>query len=314
MYKFSIIIPVYNNEKYIKDCVNSWLRQTYKNFELILIDDGSTDRSYSILKELKKLDSRIIVKTQKNQGASSARNAGLDIARGEIIGFCDADDCVSSVLLETVNDNLKKKDVSIVQTSHSIDKSKLTQSFENKTKIISLEKFRREVLFDYNVMGSVWNKFFPWYLLKEYRFNTKLSYCEDKEFLIRVIEGIKIGKVAQIKEPLYFYNQGNDNAATSSKNYSRQVDKNGRSKYLESDYTMYNESSNSVKRLIKSVIYSDSVANLGYAAYGVIISDETKKELVSNIRSCFINYYFNRDISLKDKLKCFINYLKYRNC
>lgn len=88
----SIIIPVYNSERYIHRCIDSILRQTYQDYELILVDDGSTDRSGEICKAYANEDNRIIVIYQKNAGVSSARNAGLAIAKGKYITFCDSDD------------------------------------------------------------------------------------------------------------------------------------------------------------------------------------------------------------------------------
>ena len=90
--KISIISPVYNVEDYLKDCVESILNQTYKNIELILIDDGSTDNSGKICDEYASKDNRVKIVHKKNGGLSSARNAGLDIATGDYIFFVDSDD------------------------------------------------------------------------------------------------------------------------------------------------------------------------------------------------------------------------------
>lgn len=96
----SIVVPIYNSEKYLKRCINSILNQTYKNFELILVDDGSKDKSYDICCNFAETDKRIIVKQKINGGVSSARNLGISSARGEIILFVDADDTVNSKYVE----------------------------------------------------------------------------------------------------------------------------------------------------------------------------------------------------------------------
>lgn len=88
----SIIIPVYNVEKYLNTCVYSVIYQTYQNLEIILVDDGSTDNSGKLCDELMKLDKRIKVIHKINGGLSDARNAGIEIANGEYIGFVDSDD------------------------------------------------------------------------------------------------------------------------------------------------------------------------------------------------------------------------------
>lgn len=97
----SIIVPVYNAERYLSGCVNSLLKQTYKNFEVILVDDGSTDQSPEICDLIASKDSRIRVIHQNNSGVSSARNKGIELSSGEWVGFIDADDLVTSKYLES---------------------------------------------------------------------------------------------------------------------------------------------------------------------------------------------------------------------
>lgn len=106
MPKISVIIPVYNCEKYLEDCLKSVILQTYENLEIICIDDGSKDRSLDILKEYKEKDQRIIVISQENSGQSCARNKGMALAKGEYISFVDADDAVSLALYEKFCDAL----------------------------------------------------------------------------------------------------------------------------------------------------------------------------------------------------------------
>ena len=98
--KVSIIVPVYNVEKYLRECLDSILNQTMKEIELICVDDGSTDSSMEILREYEKKDSRVIVLTQQNRGAGAARNKGLEIAQGEYLSFLDSDDFFAPGLLE----------------------------------------------------------------------------------------------------------------------------------------------------------------------------------------------------------------------
>ena len=99
-FKISVIIPVYNVSSYLSDCVDSVIKQTYKNIEIILVDDGSTDGSGKLCDEYKEKDSRIVVIHKKNGGLSDARNAGLEIAKGEYISFVDSDDFISSFFIE----------------------------------------------------------------------------------------------------------------------------------------------------------------------------------------------------------------------
>ena len=98
----SIIIPVYNVEKYLEKCINSVLEQTFKDIKIILVDDGSTDNCGEICEKFKKIDSRIIVIHQENQGVSAARNTGISVSTGEYIGFVDPDDTIKSDMYENL--------------------------------------------------------------------------------------------------------------------------------------------------------------------------------------------------------------------
>ena len=107
----SVIVPIYNVEKYLEKCVNSITSQTYKNLEIILVDDGSTDSSPEICEKLKQSDDRIIVIHKKNGGLSSARNAGLDIAKGKYIGCVDSDDYIDEKMYEKLCRTLKEEHI-----------------------------------------------------------------------------------------------------------------------------------------------------------------------------------------------------------
>jgi glycosyltransferase involved in cell wall biosynthesis len=95
MVKISVIVPVYGVEKYIKKCMDSLVNQTFKDIEIICINDGSKDSSLSILEECQKIDNRIKIINQENKGLSGARNSGLDISTGEYYGFVESDDFIS---------------------------------------------------------------------------------------------------------------------------------------------------------------------------------------------------------------------------
>ena len=109
----SIIVPVYNVEKYIRRCINSILNQTYQYLEIILVDDGSTDNSGLICDKYAHMDNRITVIHKKNGGLSSARNTGIDIAKGAYIGFIDSDDWIAPETYEVLYRNLVHYDADV---------------------------------------------------------------------------------------------------------------------------------------------------------------------------------------------------------
>lgn len=135
MYKISVVIPIYNAESYLQECVDSVLAQTFTGFELILVDDGSNDNSANICDEYAKLDNRIKVIHQTNGGVSSARLKGLQIAQGEWVCFIDSDDTIPSDSLSSLFDGSKKYDTDFVVGHHNM------VPFSNPSQI-SLEKWR----------------------------------------------------------------------------------------------------------------------------------------------------------------------------
>ena len=113
----SVIVPVYNVEEYVEKCVLSIINQTYKNLEIILVDDGSTDNSGKICDEIAIKDNRIKVIHKKNGGLSDARNVGIDIAKGDYLGFVDSDDYIDYNMYEELFDVIKCHDVDIVYSN-----------------------------------------------------------------------------------------------------------------------------------------------------------------------------------------------------
>ena len=116
----SVIVPVYNVRKYIEKCIYSIINQTYKNLEIIIIDDGSTDGSETLCDKFKDKDQRVIVLHQKNSGQSRARNKGLEIASGEYIGFVDADDWIDNDFFEKLIEKSEKEDLDMCVCNRKI--------------------------------------------------------------------------------------------------------------------------------------------------------------------------------------------------
>ena len=111
MIKISVVVAIYNVEKYLEKCIQSIIFQTYKNIEIILVNDGSTDNSLNICKKYKSEDSRIIIINQENQGVSVARNNGIDRASGEYILFVDGDDYLRTDIIEKLLNNADDNDI-----------------------------------------------------------------------------------------------------------------------------------------------------------------------------------------------------------
>ncbi len=166
MVKFSIIVPVYNVEKYLEDCLDSILNQTYKDFEVIVVNDGSPDNSQDIIDKYAKKDSRIKSFKKKNGGLSDARNYGVSKAKGEYLVFVDSDDSINDKLLEKVNDAIVD-DIDIV-----------------RYQVVKIENNQRTIeeseIFEKNSGEEAFSK-----LLKNSWFVTAWSAVYRKEFWIK---------------------------------------------------------------------------------------------------------------------------------
>lgn len=179
---YSIIIPVYNTEKYIEQCIRSVIDQTYNKWELIIIDDGSTDQSLSIIKEFERMDSRIRVYSQRNLGVSNARNFGIRKAKGEFIMFLDSDDYYEATLLSEV---AKLKSDFICFGYQKCFKNRVEKIYEEKLNLTSLNQTIINVNTNDNISGFLWNKVFISEIIKKNNlfFDTNIHYCEDLLFV-----------------------------------------------------------------------------------------------------------------------------------
>ena len=173
MEKVSIIIPVYNVKKYLKRCIDCVKKQTYKNIEIILVDDGSTDGSSEICDEAKKTDERIVVLHKKNGGLSSARNAGVKVASGNYICFIDSDDTVDEDYVETLYETIKKYKTKLAVVSHRVfytnNKTAIDMSTGESGRIENTTAIKK-LLYSDGIDTSTWAKMFSKDILEKHQF------------------------------------------------------------------------------------------------------------------------------------------------
>ena len=172
--KFSIIIPVWNVEKFIANCLDSVLAQSYKNFEIICINDGSTDNSSNILNEYSQKDSRIIVINQNQAGQYAARNIAIEAAKGEYIGFLDADDYITGNLLEECEKRTQSiPDVIIFGAKTLNERNKKIKALQYTAKFFP-NKFSSNNLFAFHTVS--WNKFYK----KDFLIDNDIKFSPTK--------------------------------------------------------------------------------------------------------------------------------------
>lgn len=220
--KFSIIMPAYNVENYIKQAVDSVINQTYDEWELIVVDDGSTDNTWEILKSYK--DKRIKTIKSKNQGVSHARNVGLKKATGDYIVFLDSDDYLENWLLKNVNKELKKNDIDVfVGTFNCVKDSpdlKFLRSEILNSKMIN-NRSKEDVLeYIYNIrlIFTVWRFIVKKSLMDDNNlyFVDKILH-EDEDWVTRML--ITANKFHCITKPYYNYRIRHNSIMTTNDSY-----------------------------------------------------------------------------------------------
>lgn len=199
----SVIVPVYNVAAYIERCVKSIQNQTYTHFELILVNDGSTDNSLEICKTLASQDERIVVLDRPNGGASAARNTGLAHMRGQYIVFVDSDDYVSPSYLENLHRAAEQGDYDIVQcnleSTFDMDK-RLEKVVYQSTDVKEVTK--KQALNERKYKVSVWGKIYCSHIFKDFRFQEGIIYEDDDSYYIFVD---RANRLAVLDETLYYY-------------------------------------------------------------------------------------------------------------
>lgn len=291
MPKVSIIVPIYNRECLLPRCVDSILNQTFKDFEMILVDDGSTDNSAKICDDYAELDSRVIVIHKENGGVSSARNLGIEYSTGEFIMFCDSDDYVEKQWVENLYASLS--DTVIMPVCSACD--------ENYQIIHNDEKIYYNL---YNVWDIIknkylhvpWNKIYNAQIIKTHnlRFNENFNYAEDMIFCLNYFEKLQNGKILIFKEPTYRQCE-----TPNSLSRKKHIDK-----YWEAINEVYDKIDLLLEKynINKTCIineYSQMYLNSLLRAINNVLSDKTTfikkynslKEILSADRSTFIFKY-----------------------
>ncbi len=192
MKKISIIIPVYNVEKYLKKCLDSVIKQSYKNLEIIMVDDGSTDNSLNICLDYQKKDFRIKVIHQENKGLSAARNRGFEESTGEYIWFIDSDDFIEENSIEVIKPYLDKYDI-IVFNYTEVRKDKVIKMNDTK----EYDNVNQKYMLSYVI---AWNKIYKRYILDGEKFPE--GYIYEDVYLMPTL-GLKTNKIVFIDEFLY---------------------------------------------------------------------------------------------------------------
>lgn len=226
----SIIIPVFNVEDYLERCLNSLINQSYKNIEIILVNDGSTDNSGIICDKYVKKDSRIKVNHIKNGGSSIARNTGLKMAKGAFIGFVDSDDWVMPDLFSTLLSFAIDKDLSVVECSSVESIALKNHNYSDNSKFGIIEsKHDTLIRVIKNKRFAVWRRIYKADLLKDRYFKKHILH-QDVYYTMDVLN--EVDKIGFIDKPLYIYNVENENSVIRSKYSLKKLNSIGAGEYV----------------------------------------------------------------------------------
>lgn len=217
--KVSVIIPVYNTEQYLRHCLDSVIKQTFKDIEIIVINDCSTDNSLQIIEQYKQKDNRfVVVNLSKNEGQGKARNIGLETAKGEYVVFVDSDDWIIPEYVEILHSEITKNDLDMVSASAYLYDDLTKKIIDRKRKEASasfLNKIKIERLLVLDKDGfvvPVWTKIYKKQFLVDNKICFRLdNYHEDNLFVFETI--IKTKKIKFIDDRIYFYRSNRENSS-----------------------------------------------------------------------------------------------------
>lgn len=235
----SVIVPIYNVEKYLARCVDSIVNQTYKNLEIILVDDGSPDRCPQMCDDYAEKDGRIKVVHKKNGGLSDARNAGMAVATGKYISFIDSDDYVSDDFFECLLDVMNKENSDIAECS--VVKLYEDNRFDEFSDDLSVKTYDTQdamsaLIAENPFHQHVWNKLYKTELIKDIPY--AVGKLNEDEFWTYQVFG-RANKVSKLNKTMYYYFQRNSSIMGVGYNI-RRLDalegKANRQKYIENNF------------------------------------------------------------------------------
>ena len=291
----SVIIPIYNSESYLEECLNSLVNQKLQNIEIILVNDGSHDGSSEIIRKYSNTHNNIIVLNQKNLGVVRARLSGLKIARGEYIAWVDNDDFVDLTMYEKMYNQAKKSDLDVVICNYNLYPKSIS------SKSIWYNEFRGEIDIEFVHRNTVlWNKIYKKQYLVEINYLSLLKELGESSFMLLLIYAKKVGT---INEKLYFYRVGHG----SLSNFSNI------SWYKDGVKTAQSRSAKLLNSEIKNqwYLYSEHLAYMSIISYLIVCARQGEKKEYKKYREIiqknnYLNNKLNGPILLKD-----YGYIKY---
>lgn len=211
----SVIIPAYNVDEYLKECVQSLLCQTYTNYEVIIIDDGSKDNTYAIGKHFVSENEKVKLFRQENKGVSIARNVGMQKAKGDFYIFVDADDVVAPQYIETLVACVKKAELGVV--GFTSKRENFATDIKRNVSYDSASNMTENILCGTNYDGYLWNKIFQRKIIEnnELQFRENIVVWEDLLFVLEYLK--KCNQILISNDKLYYYRHREGSAVNNTR-------------------------------------------------------------------------------------------------
>lgn len=299
----SIIVPIYNVEKYLEKCLDSLIKQNIKNYEIICVNDGSRDNSLSILKKISKENFNIKIINQKNAGLSSSRNVGIRESEGKYIMFVDSDDFITENILKEIIESLEEKDIEGLYYNYTNYFDEVDNYSENSNYGVGNQIVDGYYLWDKlkkNMNYMSW----LWILKKDFIVKNNLFFKEniiheDLEYFVKLI--VKIKKIKILDKNIYFYRRRKGSITTTVQ--------------IEKKINSYLVILDSFSKILKKEsVFSDLILNLGsFLSKEVIKLDKEKKYIDKNKRmlrffikgsnNIIYNIYFIKKVGLINWIK-----------
>lgn len=302
----TVIIPVYNAEEYLDRCIKSVINQSYKNIEIILVDDGSTDNSGSICDKYKDVDKRIKTIHKENAGVSEARNSGLEMASGYYINFVDADDYIDKDMIRKLVTAIENTKSEIAICNYYYNKS------TNLENTMSVTNIMEKILSKKYFRGYVFNKLYKKELINKIRFHSDIYIAEDLLFNCEYL--LKCKKCSYLNEKLYYYCD-NKNSTLNKKINSKyltiidayeKIEKIYKENYSEIIEKLYED----ILKIICDIIYRNS-KNCEEERLNIMdLMPQKKKYYKILMNSKKISIYKKAEIYIYSKFPIFIGNLR----
>lgn len=295
----SVIIPVFNVGDFIEKCIQSVLAQDYRNIEIIIVDDGSTDASPIICDQYAETDTRIKVIHKRNEGVSMARNIGVDISNGDYCCFIDGDDFIEKNYISKMYDAIKTYETDMVCCGcwrENVNGSVIWERKAEFTKVFNRREAILELFTPTSFVGWPWNKMFKLSIIQKnnIRFDENLRYCEDEIFVLQYL--LKSKGCCYIKEQLYHYieNQASVNMKiyTEKKFDVRCLDRQKADNISRSMVEPLKDSE--LLKTVNARIFTSNIATLSKLIAGYNNEKDILTGLRDNLRKTYKDYIFNR--------------------